>query len=880
MIPRRALLRPAFRPLCASPLATTLATTLPVIRHRPPAVWACAHRSQRFARWKSTVEGVGSVNIASSETTGHIDTRPNESVLFLDNLFPVKVTSLLLWRSWDTSDLLRRFETASSRFLDPVRLIKRALPETLPIKVTEIIPRFKEGGVFVKFTYPRGVSLTEIEKDLIRSLEQNPITPWFNPFSNVKSGLIRGRPWLEDLYRLPKSRLRVEFVPAEASAPPSELSQESLYSIFRRYGKIADIVSQPPDSKVLPKYAYVDFVLVRDAIMARNCMHGFVLKEEGSKSPTRLRISYEQRVKPHVVWDWITNHTRIVIPIIAAFLAAFTVAVFDPIREFFVRVHVQKSLEFTDSKLYKWLKSQTSDILTFGKRKTQDAALNALFTQRKDLIDSLQNSLLETVGTFVVVYGPRGSGGRELVVDQVLQGRRDVVVIDCRQVVEARGEAGTIRKLANQVGYRPVFSWANNLSSMIDLAIQSTTGVKAGFSENFETQVVKILQTVGAALKDVALSGRKKADADANLTDDGYLESHPEQRPVVVIDNFMHKSDEKGIIYERISDWAAALVQSNIAHVIFVTTDASFSKPLTRALPDRLFNQVTLGDLSPEVAKQFVLSQLEADNSKEAKAKHKKTAPPPPVSEKQPRCDLSELDECIDVLGGRLTDLQVLARRLKVGQSPKRAVADIIDQSASEILRMYLLGNKCGALGNNGSSGSRSGGGDGEKKWSTEQAWYLVRFLATSRDQALRYNEVLLTNTFASSTSPSAANPEVALESLADSELISIKSARGRPATIRAGKPVYQAAFRRLVDDPVVRARMDLAMLGELVKIEAKTIEKAEAELAVLASLPSQPSQAAERIRYLLAKLEGSQRKIVGFEKEMSGLKKVLAEKV
>ncbi|KAL1836896.1 hypothetical protein VTJ49DRAFT_4524 [Mycothermus thermophilus] len=851
MIPRRALLRPAFRPLSASPLATTPS----VFRHRPPAVWTCGHRSQLLARWESTVEGVGNASIASSGRTGHIETGPNESILFLDNLFPLKVTSLFLWRSLDTSDLLKRFETASFRFLDPVHLIKRALPESLPIKVTEIIPRFKEGGAFVKFTYPPDVSPAEIEKQLIQSLGKQPIAPWFNPFRSVKTSLIRGRPWLEDLYRLPKSRLRVEFVPAEASQSPSELSQESLYSIFRRYGKISDIASQPPDSKILPKYAYVDFVVVRDAIMARNCMHGFILQEECSKNPTRLRIS-------------------IVIPILAAFLAAFTVAVFDPIREFFVKVHVQKSLEFTSSKLYKWLKRQTSDILLFGKRKTQDAALNALFTQRKDLIESLQNSLLEAVATFVVVYGPRGSGGRELVTDQVLKGRRDVLIIDCRQVVEARGEAGTIRKLANQVGYRPVFSWANNLSSMIDLAIQSTTGVKAGFSENFETQIVKILQTAGAALKDVALAGRKKkTDTDANLTDDAYLESHPEQRPVVVIDNFMHKSDEKGIIYERISDWAAALVQSNIAHVIFVTTDTSFSKPLSRALPDRVLNQVTLGDLSPEVAKQFVVSQLESDNGrKNTEPNDEDTASPPPITDKQLRHDLSELDECIDGLGGRLTDLQVLARRLKVGQSPKKAVADIIDQSASEILRMYLLAKNGATPSNTNSSNG------GPKKWSTEQAWYLIRALATSPSQSLRYNEVLLSNTFASSTSPAATNPEAALESLADSELISIKSTRGRPATIRAGKPVYQAAFRRLVDDPVVRARMDMAMLGELAKIEAKTIEKAEAELAVLSTLPSQPAQAAERAKYLLAKLEGSQQKIVGFEKEMSGLKKVLAE--
>jgi hypothetical protein len=503
------------------------------------------------------------------------------------------------------------------------------------------------------------------------------------------------------------------------------------------------------------------------------------------------------------------------------------------------------------------LKRQTSDIFAFRKRRDDDAGLHALFTHRKDLIDSIQNNLLETVETFIVVQGPRGSGGRELVMDQVLEGRRDVLVVDCRQVVEARGEAGTIRKLANQVGYRPVFSWANNLSSMVDLAIQSTTGVKAGFSENLESQIAKILQTTASALKEVSLADRKKNDKDGTLTDDAYLEAHPEKRPVVVIDNFLHKSEEKGIVYDKISDWAAALVQSNIAHVIFLTNDTSFSKPLSKSLPDRVFHQVTLGDLTPEVAKHFVVSQLEPDE----KSDKEENDNSPAISEKQIRRDLQELDECIDALGGRLTDLQVLARRLKVGQSPKKAVSDIIDQSASEILRMFLLSK---------------GAGEGDKKWSTEQAWYLIKEIAAKEN--LRYNEVLLSNTFSSSTTSGASNAETALESLANAELITVKSRNGRPATIRAGKPVYQAAFNRLLDDAVVKARMDLAVLTELAKIEAKNIDKAETELSVLGGLPSQPYQAADRVNYLLAKLQGSQLKIMAFEKEMAGLKKVLAE--
>ncbi|KAK4243707.1 RNA12 protein-domain-containing protein [Corynascus novoguineensis] len=848
MTPGRAPFRLLARNGPATPSLTTAAYAL---GYRSPADAGLSPWRHPATRWKSTSGAVG------SDKTGHIDIGPRESILFFDNIFPLKLSPVLLWRAWETNDVLKRFNNASLGFLDPIGLVKRAIPGTAPIKVTEIIPRLKEGGAYVKFTYPDNMSAAEVEDELVKALDNKPIKPWFNPFRRIKASLVLGRPWLEDLYRLPKSRLKIEFVPANGSESPAELSQESLYSLFRRYGKISDITSQPPDSKILPKFAYVDFVSVRDAILARNCMHGFVVQEEGSKTSTRLRLSYEQRVKPHHIWNWITSHPRIVIPIIAAFLAAFTVAVFDPIREFFVKSHVQKSFEITNSKIYKWLKRQTSDILAFRKHRDDGAGLSALFTHRKDLIESIQNILLETVETFIVIHGPRGSGGRELILDQVLAGRRDLLVIDCRQVVEARGEAGTIRKLANQVGYRPVFSWANNMSSMVDLAIQGTTGVKTGFSETFESQVAKILQTTAAALKDVALAGRKKHGKDATLTDDAYLEAHPERRPVVVIDNFLHKSEEKGIIYDKISEWAAALVQSNIAHVIFLTTDTSFTKPLSKSLPDRLFHQITLGDLTPDVAKHFVVSQLEPDESEE-KGKDNSAV----VTEKLFRRDLQELDECIDALGGRLTDLQVLARRLKVGQSPKKAVSDIIEQSASEILRMFLLANK--------------GSGEGDRKWSTEQAWYLVKEIAAK--ESLRYNEVLLSSTFSSSTTPGASNAETALESLSSAELITVKSHHGRPAIIRAGKPVYQAAFKRLLEDTVVKARMDLALLSELAKIEAKSIDKAEGELSVLAGLPSQPYQAADRVNYLLAKLQSSQQKITAYEKEMAGLKKILAE--
>ena len=110
---------------------------------------------------------------------------------------------------------------------------------------------------------------------------------------------------------------------------------------------------------------------------------------------------------------------------------------------------------------------------------------------------------------------------------------------------------------------------------------------------------------------------------------------------------------------------AAGLTISNIAHVIFLTQDVSFSKSLGKALPDRIFRQISLGDCTPEVAKRLVLQHLDADIDERDRGVKR----PPPSQQRE---DLVELDGCIQTLGGRLTDLEGLARRIKIGESPTR----------------------------------------------------------------------------------------------------------------------------------------------------------------------------------------------------------------
>lgn len=256
--------------------------------------------------------------------------------------------------------------------------------------------------------------------------------------------------------------------------------------------------------------------------------------------------------------DWITGHPRIVIPAVAALLAGITVAVFDPIRTLFIKAHITRTLHIEDNRVYRWFKKQANDLLKVVRFRTnaaEDAGMEAIWEDRRGNIDQIKTWLMETADTFIIVQGPRGSGKRELVVDQALKDRRNKLVIDCKPIQEARGDSGTISATAAQVGYRPVFSWMNSISGLIDLAAQGATGVKTGFSETLDNQLVKIFTNTATALKQIALEGRKKDDRDANLSDDEYLEAHPERRPVIVIDNFLHKSQEGTIVYDKIAEW-------------------------------------------------------------------------------------------------------------------------------------------------------------------------------------------------------------------------------------------------------------------------------------------------------------------------------------
>ncbi|KAK4630902.1 Mitochondrial escape protein 2 [Fulvia fulva] len=798
--------------------------------------------------------------------SGHITTTSQEGIIFFNSILPPN----LQWLFRLTSTLGRKspkLADASSKgisgVVNPGKVFSKATKEAQlsNVEVVEVLPRFSEGGAFLKFNHDGSADTKTIADAVRQYLKQNKARPWWNPFTHVRASLVLGKPWVEDLSRRASQRVKVEFLPTEPGAEAAELTQEQLYSFFRQFGKLSDIMAQPSDSKVVPRFAYLDFAHHQKAIMAKNCMHGYTVSdaEGGGKSGTVLRLTYEKKQRWKWFSDWMVNHPRIVIPLLAALVAGLSVVIFDPIRTLSIKAHITRAFHIEDNFVFRWFRQQGEDLInrvkSFGRdEEVVDGGMQVVWEDRQDEIQQIQSWLMESADTFIVVQGPRGSGKRELVIEHALQHKREahrVLVVDCKPVQEARGDAATIASAANQVGYSPVFSWINNISGLMDLAAQGMTGTKAGFSETLENQLVKIFAKTSAALKSIALDGRKKDHKDAKPGDDEFLEQHPERRPVVVIDNFLHKSSEEGatLVYDKLAEWAAQLTSSNIAHVIFLTTDVSFSKSLSKALPDRVFRQISLGDCSPEVAKRYVIQHLDFD-AKPVKVTNKdgeeevKILPP-----SQKREDLQELDDVIGYLGGRLTDLEFFARRIKAGETPTKAVREIVDQSASEILKMYLL------LGSD------------SREWTSAQAWTLVRDLA--KHEALRYNEVLMETAFGS-------GGDKAIQALEQAELITVQSANGRPYSIKPGKPVYQPAFQRLVSDNVLRAKLELSVLGDAIAAENKSIDKYEQELHLLAKLPKQPVELYDRIQWLLGKIKTSQSKVEVFEKESGDLKKIL----
>ena len=311
---------------------------------------------------------------AGENKTGHVNTGPSEALVYFDSIFPLKLQWLLRlpWHTENVPSSVFHFLNNTNAGvgagnINPARIVEQtSTAGSSPVRVVSVIPRLKEGGAFVKFAFEDGdgrdsgvdgtmtgavkdastdmKDAAALERRLRQYLKKERIRPWWNPLVRLRARLVRGRPWIEDMRRPPSSILHVDFLPpssspssddAAADAPATELSQEQIYALFRPYGLLADISivqNDPKTAPTTPNHVLVQFAAIRKAITARNCMHGYLVKEAegGGRCGTVLKLTYEKKVKGKWIRDWLFSHPRIVIPALAAILATVTVSVFDP----------------------------------------------------------------------------------------------------------------------------------------------------------------------------------------------------------------------------------------------------------------------------------------------------------------------------------------------------------------------------------------------------------------------------------------------------------------------------------------------------------------------------------------------------------------------
>ncbi|KAI5967670.1 YME2 [Candida margitis] len=791
----------------------------------------------------------------SVSATGVIDKKNNEVLLYY---------SFATSRNFIKSYLSRLTLFAPRYSDDEVKKKVDQLSSPLPqgSRLTEVVALARDSGAFVKYQFPQD----ETAREFIDQVRNN-VTKNEKESENVVSRAIdyltdrapkvysvKGVPWIEDLKRFPSPKLAIKF-------EGDPLTEEELYVLFRRYGLIDDIKADPSESIVL-------FHNIRSATCAKHCITGMSL----NNGKTTIHIQFRSIKRKNYVVDFISNHTKIAIPIILALVAALAVIVFDPIREWFIEykiTHSKHSLDhFKQNKLfqllyipyktlanlvsssYDYIDTQIHEVVGSKDDDTSDSQSmdeikresNMFWKERYEKSKQLKLWILENLNSFIIVKGPQGSGKEEFVLEHTLASddrlSDKVLVIECDKLSKARSENSLIGSTASQLGYFPVFTWTNSISQFVDLAVQGLTGQKSGLSESKETQIKNMFSLATQSIrhicetdylryvKSVERKNKKLKDEDKIelLRQEDFLSQHPESKPIIVVNKFARRADvhSNDFIYPLIAEWASGLIQNNIAHVIFLTADVGSVQHLNEALPNQVFKDVSLSDASMASSKQYVCDVLNVK-------------------------DNTTLNDCLEPLGGRMLDLQAFIRRVKSGEDPEKAVTEMITQAAELITTFFLSSQKID---------------NGDNNWNSAQVWLIMKLL--SKKESITFNDLIKSPLFKSSK-----ETMDTLSTLEKFDLISLKRDKGVLNKITTGRPLFKAAFENIIGDLRIWKLYETDYLTNLVTLEVAKIQKLESELTGIYKISNKLDG---RIDYLSKKIEASNKKIVDYEKEIADI--------
>jgi len=313
-----------------------------------------------------------------------------------------------------------------------------------------------------------------------------------------------------------------------------------------------------------------------------------------------------------------------------------------------------------------------------------------------------------------------------------------------------------------------------------------------------------------------------------------------EALPVVVIRHFSARVRRQSAPVEEIlTEWAAELIEKQVAHVILISDNRENAKQAAKALPTRPFHVIPLPDADTTSSLLFVKQKLH-DHGLDTEFTQDQIA-------------------YVERLGGRASELESLIHKIRAGQRVEDAVEEIIDRGAGE-LRKKAFGDD----------------EEDSKPWTREQAWKIVKLL--SKQSEVSYYDVLLDVPFK--------GEESALREMEHCEIISIGTLNARPSVIKPGKPVLRWVFERLASDPIFAATQEISYNSKLISNYEKTIKNCEDELISVEPLATETSfgwifprygSLQGRVRYLTSKLQSTQKKIEALEKINTDLRVILS---
>ncbi|KAI9615603.1 hypothetical protein H4Q26_011545 [Puccinia striiformis f. sp. tritici PST-130] len=240
------------------------------------------------------------------------------------------------------------------------------------------------------------------------------------------------------------------------------------------------------------------------------------------------------------------------------------------------------------------------------------------------------------------------------------------------------------------------------------------------------------------------------------------------------------------VLWECLAGWAARLTETGTAHVVFTSENSGALKPLGQAFSTRPVKSIVLTDASIDSALQYVSKRLSAHPNRKSTVSAKDLA-------------------LIQIVGGRLTDLDSLVDKIESGLNVERAIDKIVRKSMEEIKQ------KCFTQGDLDQFE--------RLPWANHQVWDMIKRLS-SQDVVQLYP--ILSKTFEDDLS--------VLSALESTDLIMLATHENGETMIRVGKPVYRTAIERLLSQEHFSATHDLnwamnRMKGAEVSIQAKLPE-------------------------------------------------------